>query len=93
MSSRGLLFIGFFAFCTLGAFGLPHLGIYGYLADYCLNPAGQWWGRPFSQMGIRFSFTLALATMAGMVLQRKKLQFGEKVFLPAGGVAVWFFSP
>jgi len=80
VSSRGLLFIGFFIFCTFGALTLPHLGIFGYLADYCLNPADQWWGRPFSHMGIRFSFTLALATMAGMVLQRKKLQFGERVF-------------
>ena len=79
MSSRGLLFISIFTFCVLGALGLPHLGIYGYLADYCLNPADQWWGRPFAQMGIRFSFTLALATMAGIILQRKKLRFGERL--------------
>lgn len=79
MSSKGLLFIGLFAFCVFGALTLPYLGIYGYLVDYCLNPADQWWGRPFAQMGIRFSFTLALATMAGIYLQRKKLRFGEKM--------------
>nr|WP_198912587.1 O-antigen ligase family protein [Desulfuromonas acetoxidans] len=79
VSSRGLLFISVFTFCVLGALALPQLGIYGYLADYCLNPADQWWGRPFAQMGIRFSFTLALATMAGIFLQRKKLRFGEKL--------------
>jgi O-antigen ligase len=79
MSIKGLLFIGIFAFCTIGALFLPHLGIYGYLADYCLNPADQWWGRPFAHMGLRFSFTLALATMAGMVLQRNKLKFGERL--------------
>jgi len=77
MSIKGLLFISIFAFCTVGALFLPQLGIYGYIADYCLNPADQWWGRPFANMGMRFSFTLALATMAGIVLQRKKLNFGE----------------
>ncbi len=81
MSSKGLLFIGFFAVCSIGALFLPHLGVYGYIADYCLNPAGQWWGRPFVGMGMRFSFILAAATMAGIFLQRKKLKFGEKLFL------------
>jgi len=79
VSSRGLLFISLFVFCTIATLFLPCLGIYGYLVDYCLNPADQWWGRPFGQMGIRFSFTLALATMAGIILQRKKLHFGEKL--------------
>lgn len=77
MSLKGLSFIGLFAFCVIGAFFVPQLGIYGYVADYCINPADQWYGRPFAQMGIRFSFTLALATMLGIILQRKKLRFGE----------------
>ncbi|MBW2184949.1 MAG: O-antigen ligase family protein [Deltaproteobacteria bacterium] len=79
MSSKGLLFIGIFAFCAIGAVFVPYLGIYGYVADYCLNPADQWWGRPFSRMGIRFSFILAISTMIGIVLQRKTLKFGEKI--------------
>jgi hypothetical protein len=79
VSLKGLLFISLFAFCALGALALPHLGVYAYLADYCINPADQWWGRPFAHMGIRFSFTLALATMAGIVLQRNKLKFGERL--------------
>ena len=80
MSSKGLLFISVFAFCTVGALVLPHLGIYGYIADYCLDPASQWYGKPFARMGIRFSFTLAIATIAGIFLQRKKLKFGEEIF-------------
>jgi hypothetical protein len=82
MTLKGLLFISLFFFCTLGALALPHLGVYGYIADYCINPADQWWGRPFAQMGFRFSFTLALATMVGMVWQWKKLQFGDSILYP-----------
>lgn len=96
MSNKGFLFIAVFALCVISAFFLPYLGIYGYIADYCLNPAGQWWGRPFSGMGMRFSFTLALATMAGIVLQRQKLKFGEKllykqeIYLLLFLAVVWF---
>lgn len=82
MSLKGLLFIGLFGFCVVGAVFLPHLGIYGYLADYCINPSDQWWGRPFANMGLRVSFTLALATMAGMVFQWKKLRFGDALLYP-----------
>lgn len=80
MSLKGLIFIGLFGFCVVAAVFLPHLGIYGYLADYCINPSDQWWGRPFAHMGLRVSFTLALATMAGMVFQWKKLRFGDALF-------------
>lgn len=82
MSLKGLLFIGLFGFCVVGAVFLPHLGIYGYLADYCINPSDQWWGRPFTHMGLRVSFTLALATMAGIVFQWKKLRFGDALLYP-----------
>jgi len=77
MSLKGLFFIGIFGFCVIASISLPHLGIYGYIADYCINPGAQWWGRPFANMGLRVSFTLALATMAGIVFQWKKLQFGD----------------
>jgi probable O-glycosylation ligase (exosortase A-associated) len=78
MSLKGLLFIGIFGFCAAGALFLPQLGVYGYIADYCINPSGQWWGAPFANMGLRMSLTLAMATLVGMVLQKDKLRFGEK---------------
>jgi O-antigen ligase len=81
MSLKGLVFIGIFGFCTLGALFLPQLGIYGYIADYCINPADQWWGRPFAGYGLRFSFTLAVATLIGIYLQRSKVRFGEVFFV------------
>jgi O-antigen ligase len=80
VSIKGLLFIGGFMVCAVGALFLPHLGIYGYIADYCINPNDQWWAAPFSRFGVRYSLTLALATLIGMVLQRNKLQFGRQSF-------------
>jgi len=94
-SIKGLLFIAIFAGCVVGALFLPHLGVYGYLADYCLHPAGQWYGRPFARLGIRFSFILALVTIAGIFFQYDKLKFGEKflykqeIYLLLFLVVVW----
>lgn len=51
MSLKGLLFIGTFVVCAVGALFLPHLGIYGYIADYCINPSDKWWAAPFSRLG------------------------------------------
>lgn len=79
MPLKGIVFFGLFVFCAAGALFLPHIGVYGYIADYCINPAGQWWEEPFSGLGIRYSLTLALATALGIVFQSNKLKFGEKV--------------
>ena len=78
-SIKPLAFISIFLICTVGAIFLPHLGIYGYLADYCIGTSKQWWEAPFSGLGIRYSFTLALATIGGFVLQRHKLRFGFSI--------------
>ncbi|RAM00003.1 hypothetical protein DO021_21375 [Desulfobacter hydrogenophilus] len=32
---------------------MPYLGVYGYIADYCIGPSQQWWEAPFSGIGIR----------------------------------------
>ncbi len=79
MSLKGLLFIGLFSSCTIGALFLPQLGIYGYLSDYCIGSASQWWARPFQGYGIRYSFTLALATAIGIFLNRGKLRYGQQI--------------
>jgi probable O-glycosylation ligase (exosortase A-associated) len=77
MPLKGLIFAGLFLLCAGGALVLPYLGVYGYIADYCIGPASQWWEAPFSGLGIRYSLTLALTTAIGMLLQRDKLRFGE----------------
>lgn len=82
MSLKGLLFIGLFGLCAAAALVFPHVGVYGYIVDYCIHPASQWWGRPFATMGFRFSFILALATMIGMALHWKHLRFGQSALYP-----------
>jgi O-antigen ligase len=77
MSFKGITFFGLFLLCAGGALVLPYLGVYGYIADYCIGPASQWWEAPFSGLGIRYSLTLALTTAIGMLLQRDKLRFGQ----------------
>ena len=77
MPLKGILFIGLFLLCAGGALVLPYLGVYGYIADYCIGPALQWWEAPFSRLGIRYSYTLALATALGILFNRHKLRFGE----------------
>ena len=90
MPLKGLAFIGLFMLCAVGALVMPCLGVYGYIADYCIAPASQWWEAPFSGLGIRYSLTLALATAIGMLLQRNKLRFGES-FLQRQEVLILVF--
>lgn len=78
-SIKTVIFASLFAICTIGAIFLPHLGVYGYLADYCIGPGRQWWEAPISSFGIRYSFSLAFATIIGFILQRQKLRFGYSI--------------
>jgi len=86
MSIKGLLFIGLFIFATGAALFWPHIGIYGYIAEYCIGPSQQWWEAPFQGFGLRYSFTLAAATAIGISINWKNLRFGEE-FLK--GQEIW----
>jgi putative inorganic carbon (HCO3(-)) transporter len=77
MPLKGIVFVGLFLVCSVGALVIPYLGVYGYIADYCIGPASQWWEASFSGLGIRYSYTLALATALGILFNRDKLRFGE----------------
>jgi putative inorganic carbon (HCO3(-)) transporter len=77
MPLKGIVFVGLFLVCSVGALVMPYLGVYGYIADYCIGPATQWWESPFSGLGIRYSYTLALATALGILFHRDRLRFGE----------------
>jgi len=77
MPLKSITFFGLFLLCAVGALVLPYLGVYGYIADYCIGPVSQWWEAPFSRLGIRYSFTLAIATALGILFNRHKLRFGE----------------
>ena len=91
---KTLLFGGLLLLCTVGALLDPVLGILGYMGHYCVGPDRQWWAVPINRLGIRYSYTLALVTAVGIVLNWRRLRFGrfllgqEKLMLLFLGV-VW----
>lgn len=92
ISIKGLIFIGLFFLCAVGALFAPQLGIYGYVADYCIGPSGQWWEAPFSSLGLRYSFTLALATLVGMLMHWRNLGFGDHFLLTQEKILLMFLA-
>ena len=75
MPVKGILYLGLFSVCVCASIILPHIGIYGYIAEYSIGPSGAWWGAPLQSLGIRTSFTLAFAVMLGIIFNRHKLDF------------------
>ena len=62
-----------------GALYNPLLGIIGYVLHYHIPPGIQWWGAPISHFGIRYAYLLVVFTGMGIILNRKKLRFGDKL--------------
>jgi len=77
---KTVLFLGLFIVCTVGALYAPLLGVLGYVAHYCIGPERQWWEAPIGYWGLRYSYTLAIATAIGMAIHWRSLRFG-KTFL------------
>jgi len=77
MPLKGIVFIALFFICSVGALVMPHIGIYGYITEYCIGVSRQWWAAPFIRIGIRFSYTIALATILGTFFQWRKLRYGR----------------
>jgi len=80
MPLKTALFLAAFVMCSVGALFTPLLGVLGYVGHYCIGPDRQWWEAPISHWGIRYSFTLAVATAIGMALNWRKLRFGKSLF-------------
>jgi putative inorganic carbon (hco3(-)) transporter len=80
MPIKAIIFIGLFAFCVIGALFTPFLGVYGYIAEYCINPASAWWSGPFKAFGTRYSLVLSIITALGLILHRSNLQYGKRLF-------------
>ncbi len=96
MPLKSILFAGLFVVCAMGALYAPIMGILGYVGHYCVGPERQWWYLPIRPLGLRVSFTLAIATAIGVALNWRKMRFGrsflvgqEKLLL-AFMCIVWF---
>jgi putative inorganic carbon (HCO3(-)) transporter len=77
MALKTILWAGFFGAACFGALGAPIWGIVGYVGHYSVGPDQQWWGAPLKPLGLRYSFTLAAFTAAGIAMNWGKLRFGR----------------
>jgi putative inorganic carbon (hco3(-)) transporter len=81
VSLKLILFLALFVVCTLGSFLTPLAGVLGYIAHYSIAPEQQWWGTKVAEWGLRCSYTLAVFTGIGMLVQRHKLRSGPGVIV------------
>jgi hypothetical protein len=51
-----------------------------YILVYHLNPETQWWGGSVQALGLRTSFTVALATAVGVLIRPPRLEHGARQF-------------
>ncbi len=79
MAIRSLIFLGLFGICVAGALVHPLLGVMGYIAHYSIGPENQWWGARLNHLGIRYSYTLALMTAIGIVLNWGRIMGGRRL--------------
>jgi len=77
MPIKTAIFVAAFFACCVGAIFMPLLGVLGYVGHYIIGPDRQWWETPISNWGLRYSYTLAIATAIGIALNWRKLRFGE----------------
>lgn len=58
----------------------PIAGVLLYILVYHLNPETQWWGETIGGLGLRLSFTTALATGIGLLIRWPRLERGARQF-------------
>jgi O-Antigen ligase len=70
---KTFLYFGFFWVTCAMALINPIWGVVNYMVVYQTDPTVTWWGAPLSDLGIRYSFTAAACTFAGLALARKRV--------------------
>ncbi len=64
----------------LTALRYPLIGVITYLMIYFTYPAMAWWSRPIEWMGIRYAYTAALFTAAGIFINWYRLRPGRSLW-------------
>ena len=77
MALKTVLFVVLFLAACIGTFIGPIWPMLGYVAHYCIGVERQWWHAPIADLGVRYSFTLAILTAVAMFLHAKSLRFGR----------------
>jgi len=83
MSLTEICFWGVYLGGLCAAVAHPIVGVGLYVLVYHLNPEYQWWGGNVHALGLRTSFTIAVATFIGVLLRRPRLEHGAAQFPPA----------
>ncbi len=90
MPVKTILFLLGFVVASAGALGAPVIGIIGYMMHYMIGPERQWWALPLQSLGLRYSYTLALASAIGIIFGWHRLRHG-KTILRAQEVLILMF--
>jgi len=92
MALKTILFLFAFAVCCSLAWLIPHVGVLGYIIHYHLGPESQWWTISIRHWPIRYSFTLGVVTGIGMILNWRKLHFGNRFLIRQEYLALLFLG-
>src|SRR5690554_3318437 len=79
MPVKTILFLLGFVVASAGALGAPVIGIIGYMMHYMIGPERQWWALPLQSLGLRYSYTLALASAIGIIFGWHRLRHGRTI--------------
>lgn len=86
---RDFLYLGVLLACTLGAVARPDLGYLSYVFFSTLNPRSMTWG---AALAVPFAEVLAIATIAGVVFQRKHKRWSLTTEMALMALAWLLFS-
>lgn len=94
MPLKSIFFLMLFFILSFGSLFNPILGIIGYMAHYHIHPERQWWGVAMNNLGIRYSFTIALLLVIGTLINKNKLKFkklfhGQEILLLIFLIIIW----
>ena len=70
---KTILYFGLFWLACLMSLVNPIWGVVNYMVAYQTNPTSAWWGKPLTEVGMRFSMLAALFIVIGMVLSSHKV--------------------
>jgi len=74
-------FIFFWVTCAASLIN-PIWGVVNYILVYQANPTVTWWGKPITDLGLRFSLIAVCFTMVGLFTGRKYVPEVRPVFSP-----------
>jgi len=89
---RTIAFLIVFAGVAAAGLYAPIASALGYIGHYCLGPERQWWGRGIKEMGLRVSYIFGLMTAIGMILNWRRLRFGEKLLVSQEWLVLGFLA-